>query len=84
MVAVTGGVAFLTLDVFCGVLGNKHFPLDPVLKENLCFFIACWCLGGLFYVWCNRCLFYVRGRGSFYTFLNLGYVGQKLLRRPYR
>ena len=30
MVAVTGGVNFLTLDVFCGVLGNKRFPLDPV------------------------------------------------------
>ena len=37
MVAVTGGVDFLTLDVFRGVLGNKRFPLDPVLKENLGF-----------------------------------------------
>ena len=39
MVAVTGGVNFLTLDVFCGVLGNKRFPLDPVLKENLGFLL---------------------------------------------
>ena len=38
MVDVTGGVDFLTLDVFRGVLGNKRFPLDPVLKENLGFF----------------------------------------------
>ena len=37
MVAVTGGVDVLTLDVFRGVLGNKRFPLDPVLKENLGF-----------------------------------------------
>ena len=37
MVAVTGGDDFLTLDVFRGVLGNKRFPLDPVLKENLGF-----------------------------------------------
>ena len=37
MVAVTGEVDFLTLDVFHGVLGNKCFPLDPVLKENLGF-----------------------------------------------
>ena len=63
MVAVTGGVNFLTLDVFCGVLGNKRFPLDPVLKENFGFFSACWCPGGLFYV------FWVLGRVACFWFI---------------
>ena len=45
MVAVTGGVDFLTLDVFRGVLGNKRFPLDPVLKENLGFLPVAGVLG---------------------------------------
>ena len=48
MVAVTGGVDFLTLDVFRGVLGNKRFPLDPVLKENLGFLPLAGVLGDCF------------------------------------
>ena len=27
---LNGGVDFLTLHLFIGVLGNKRFPLDPV------------------------------------------------------
>ena len=48
MVAVTGGVDFLTLDVFRGVLGNKRFPLDSVLKENLGFLPFAGVLGDCF------------------------------------
>ena len=33
------GVDFLTLDFFNGILRNKCFPLDPVLKENLAFLL---------------------------------------------
>ena len=39
---LNGGVDFLTLDFFNGVLHNKHFPLDPVLKGNFAFLL----LGG--------------------------------------
>ena len=48
MVAVTGGVDVLTLDVFRGVLGNKRFPLDSVLKENLGFLPFAGVLGDCF------------------------------------
>ena len=36
------GVDFSALDFFNGVLHNKRFPLDPILKENLSFLL----LGG--------------------------------------
>ena len=75
---------FWKLDLFCAALGNKRFRLDPVLKENLSFFTTCWCLGELFDSRLNRCLRYVRGCSSFYTFLNLRYISQKLMCGLYR
>ena len=39
---LNGGVDFLTLDFFNGVLRHKSFPLDSVLKKNLAFLL----LGG--------------------------------------
>lgn len=60
MVAVTGGVDFLTLDVFRGVLGNKRFPLDPVLRENLGFLPLAGVLGDCFMsfeFWGELCVF---------------------------
>ena len=60
MVAVTGGVDVLTLDVFRGVLGNKRFPLDSVLKENLGFLPLAGVLGDCymsFEFWGELCVF---------------------------
>ena len=68
MVAVTGGVDFLTLDVFRSVLGNKRFPLDSVLKENLGFLPLAGVLGDCFMFGVIGVCFMSGSRVFFYLF----------------
>ena len=67
-----------------GVFGNKRFPFDSALKENLGF-SAFRSLGRLLNSRCHGCLWYVRGRGfPFYTLLNLSNITHKLLHGTHR